>query len=82
MNRKNKLAPSVIALYCRLSIEYRRKNEGMSISNQKGPALSKPAAFTLYGNIKMTVYATIICPIPFFKIVSFVFLSRKAGGSL
>ena len=35
MNRKNKLAPSVTALYCRLSIEDGRENESMSISNQK-----------------------------------------------
>ncbi|RKJ38455.1 DUF4368 domain-containing protein [Acutalibacter sp. 1XD8-33] len=35
MNRKNKLTPSVTALYCRLSIEDGRENESMSISNQK-----------------------------------------------
>ena len=35
MNRKNKSAPSVTALYCRLSIEDGRENESMSISNQK-----------------------------------------------
>ena len=35
MNRKNKFAPSVTALYCRLSIEDGRENESMSISNQK-----------------------------------------------
>ena len=35
MNRKNKLIPSVTALYCRLSIEDGRENESMSISNQK-----------------------------------------------
>ena len=35
MNRKNKLVPSVTALYCRLSIEDGRENESMSISNQK-----------------------------------------------
>ena len=35
MNRKNKLAPSITALYCRLSIEDGRENESMSISNQK-----------------------------------------------
>ena len=36
MNRKNKLVPSVTALYCRLSIEDGRENESMSISNQDG----------------------------------------------
>ena len=35
MNRKNKLTPSVTALYCRLSIEDGRENASMSISNQK-----------------------------------------------
>ena len=35
MNRKNKSAPSITALYCRLSIEDGRENESMSISNQK-----------------------------------------------
>ena len=35
MSRKNKLTPSVTALYCRLSIEDGRENESMSISNQK-----------------------------------------------
>ena len=35
MNRKNKLTPSVTALYCRLSIEDGRENESMSISNQE-----------------------------------------------
>ena len=35
MNRKNKLIPSITALYCRLSIEDGRENESMSISNQK-----------------------------------------------
>ena len=35
MNRKNKSAPSVTALYCRLSIEDGRESESMSISNQK-----------------------------------------------
>ncbi len=35
MNRKNKSAPSVTALYCRLSIEDGRENESMSISNQE-----------------------------------------------
>ena len=35
MNRKNKLVPSVTALYCRLSIEDGRENESMSISNQE-----------------------------------------------
>lgn len=35
MNRKNKLTPSITALYCRLSIEDGRENESMSISNQK-----------------------------------------------
>ena len=35
MNRKNKLTPSVTALYCRLSIEDGRENESMSISTQK-----------------------------------------------
>ena len=35
MNRKNKSAPSITALYCRLSIEDGRENESMSISNQR-----------------------------------------------
>ena len=35
MNRKNKSAPSITALYCRLSIEDGRENESMSISNQE-----------------------------------------------
>ena len=35
MNRKNKYAHTVTALYCRLSIEDGRENESMSISNQK-----------------------------------------------
>ena len=35
MNRKNKLVPSVTALYCRLSIEDGRENESISISNQE-----------------------------------------------
>ena len=35
MNRKNKLTPSVTALYCRLSIEDGQENESMSISNQE-----------------------------------------------
>ena len=35
MHRKNKLTPSITALYCRLSIEDGRENESMSISNQE-----------------------------------------------
>ena len=35
MNGKNKLTPSVTALYCRLSVEDGRENESMGIRNQK-----------------------------------------------
>lgn len=35
MNRKNQIAQTTTALYCRLSIEDGRENESMSIANQK-----------------------------------------------
>ena len=35
MNRKNQINQKITALYCRLSLEDSRENEGMSISNQK-----------------------------------------------
>ena len=35
MNRKNQSSQKITALYCRLSLEYGRENESMSISNQK-----------------------------------------------
>ena len=59
MNRKNKSAPSVTALYCRLSIEDGRENESMSISNQKALLLRKMACWIMSITLMTVIQAAI-----------------------